>query len=49
MESFARKVYSVRSDDMWYPSVDELLAAGVISNKPQTIARTVSPSILRQP
>jgi hypothetical protein len=48
MESFARKVCSVRSDDMWYPSVDELLAAGVISGKPQTIARTVSPSILRQ-
>jgi hypothetical protein len=50
-ESFARKAYSVPYDDMWYPSVNELLAAGVINNtsQPQTIARSVNPSTSRQP
>jgi hypothetical protein len=32
--SFARKAFRVSNDDIWYPSVDELLAAGVISRKP---------------
>jgi len=33
-EEFARKAYSVPYDDLWYPSVNELLAAGVITGKP---------------
>ncbi len=33
-KSFALKAFSVPSSDIWYPSVDELLAAGVISAKP---------------
>jgi len=33
-EDFARKAYSVPYDDMWYPSVNELLAAGAITSKP---------------
>jgi hypothetical protein len=31
--SFAQKVFRVSNDDIWYPSVDELLGAGVISKK----------------
>jgi hypothetical protein len=33
--SFAQKAFRVPSNDIWYPSVDELLAAGVISSAPQ--------------
>jgi hypothetical protein len=33
-EDFARKAYSVPYDDMWYPSVNELLTAAVITGKP---------------
>ena len=33
-KNFARKAYAVPNNDIWYPSVDELLAAGVISAKP---------------
>lgn len=33
-ESFARKAYAIPDADIWYPSVDELLAAGVITSKP---------------
>jgi hypothetical protein len=32
---FARKALRVPSYDIWYPSVDELLAAGIISSAPQ--------------
>jgi hypothetical protein len=32
--SFAQKAFRVPNDDIWYPSVDELLAAGVVSSKP---------------
>jgi membrane-bound ClpP family serine protease len=34
MASFAQKVFRVSNDDIWYPSIDELLGAGVISRKP---------------
>ncbi len=49
--SFARKAFQVPNNDIWYPSVEELLAAGVINNtsQSQTIARSVSPSTSRQP
>lgn len=33
-ESFARKAFSVPNSDIWYPSADELLAAGVIGGRP---------------
>ena len=33
-ESFARRAYSVPNNEVWYPSVEELLAGGVISSKP---------------
>jgi hypothetical protein len=33
-ENFARKAYAVPNADIWYPSMDELLAAGVITSKP---------------
>ncbi|MFI4890951.1 MAG: hypothetical protein ACHQIL_10505, partial [Steroidobacterales bacterium] len=33
-EDFARKAYAVPNSDIWYPSADELLAAGVIGRKP---------------
>ncbi len=33
-ENFARKAYAVPNSDIWYPSMDELLAARVITAKP---------------
>jgi len=33
--SFAQKAFRVPSNDIWYPSVDELLAARIISSAPQ--------------
>ena len=33
-ENFARKAYSVPNNEVWYPSIEELLTAGVISSKP---------------
>ncbi len=34
--SFVQKAFRVPSNDIWYPSVDELLAARVISSAPQS-------------
>jgi hypothetical protein len=33
---FVQKAFGVPSNDIWYPSVDELLAAGIISSAPQS-------------
>jgi len=33
-KNFARRAYEVPNNDIWYPSVDELLAARVISARP---------------
>jgi hypothetical protein len=34
--TFVQKALRVPSNDIWYPSVDELLAAGIISSAPQS-------------
>jgi len=50
-ETFARKAYSVPYDDMWYPSVDELLAASAITSKPlaNVVTQTTKPSFDNDP
>ena len=42
---FADNVISVRSDDMWYPSVDQLLAAGVVTATGTTDTETQAPHL----